>query len=273
MTALRVPKLELHLTDRDIRILEDLEQHRMLTTRQIQRLHLPAVPFGNHATISAATRGTTRVLTRLEGIGAVARLERRIGGLKHGSALTTWHLGGAGERYLRARRGETERRRYHQPNAPFIAHTLAVADVAVALREQASAERFELLELATEPTCWRRFTGAGGHPLTLKPDLFVVTADQRTETHSFVEVDLGTEHAPAIIRKCRLYQQYFQTGLEQAHRELFPAVVWLVPTPKRLSAIREAIATDSSLDASLFWVALSEQTITQLAPYGSEHHH
>lgn len=168
MTALRVQKLELHLTDRDVRILEDLEEFRLLTTRQIQRLHLPAKPFGSHATVSAATRGTTRILNRLEGLGAIERLERRIGGQKHGSAPTIWHIGGAGERYLRARRGETGRRRYHQPNAPFIAHTLAIAEVATALREQVSVGRFEVLELASEPTCWRDFTGPGGQVLTFR---------------------------------------------------------------------------------------------------------
>lgn len=271
MTALRVQSLELHLTDRDIRILDDLEQYRLLTTRHIQRLHLPAKPLGAHATISAATRGTTRILNRLEALGTIERLERRIGGLKHGSALTIWHLGGAGERYLRARRGETARRRYHQPNTPFITHTLAMADIAVSLREQASTSRFDLLELSPEPGCWRDFTGPGGGAVTLKPDLLAVTADANTETHSFIEVDCGTEHLPAIIRKCRLYQQYFATGIEQQARGLFPAVVWLVPTAKRAATIRTALAADRDLDAALFWIALSEQAITQLAPYTSEH--
>lgn len=270
MTALRVQKLELHLTDRDIRILEDLEQFRLLTTRQIQRLHLPAKPLGSHVTISAATRGTTRILNRLEDLDAIERLERRIGGLKHGSALTIWHIGGAGERYLRARRGDTARRRYHQPNAPFIAHTLAIAEVATALREQVSVGRFELLELASEPACWRAFTGPGGQVLTLKPDLFAITADARTETHSFIEIDLDTEHPSAVVRKCRLYQQYFRTGIEQQAQGLFPAIVWIVPTMKRARTLQEAIAADRTLDPHLFWVIPSEQALAQLAPYSTD---
>lgn len=267
MTVLRVQALELRLTDRDIRILEDLEQYRLLTTRHIQRLHLPAKPLGEHVTVSAATRGTTRILLRLEGLGVTARLDRRIGGLKHGSASTIWHLGGAGERYLRARRGDTTRRRYHQPNMPFIAHTLAVADVAVTLREHAGTGRFDLLQLDSEPTCWRHVAGPGGEWVTLKPDLFVVTADATTETHSFIEVDLGTEHLPAVLRKCRLYQRHFQTGVEQQARGLFPAVVWLVPTLKRADAIRAAITADRHLDASLYWIVPTEQALEQLAPY------
>lgn len=267
MTALRLPQLELHLTARDVQILETLEQYRLLTTRQIQRRHLPAAPFGSHATVSAATRGTTRILTRLEAVGAVARLDRRIGGLKHGSAITVWHLGAAGERHLRARRGDPVRKRYNQPGRAFIAHTLAIADVAIGLHELAGIGRFDLLELELEPTCWRSFTHGSAAPITLKPDLLAVTADAHTETHSFIEVDLGTEHMPAVLRKCQTYQRYHATGTEQHQRGLFPAVVWIVPDPLRAGQIRDAIATDKHLDPALFWITTPDTMSSQLAPY------
>jgi hypothetical protein len=267
MTPSYTPDLGFHLTDRDIRILEVLERHRLLTTRQIQRLHLPAKPFGDHASVSAATRGTTRILGRLEGFKAVARLERRIGGQEHGSALTIWHLGSAGERYLRHRRGDTARAHYLEPGRPFIAHTLAVADIAVTLHEHADAGQFELLEIAPEPACWRPFT-TGSSSTVLKPDLFAVTADPLTETHSFVEVDLDTEHLPAVLRKCRVYQRYFRTGEEQAQRGLFPAVVWIVPTTKRARQLQDAIHNARDLDATLFWITTTDQALAHLAPYG-----
>lgn len=266
MTAVPKRDLSFHLTERDVRILEDLEQHRLLTTRQIQRLHLPAKPFGSHATVSAGTRGTTRILLRLEKLKAVARLERRIGGQEHGSALTIWQLGASGERHLRQLRGITDRTQYLEPGRAFAAHTLAVADVAVTLREHATAGRFELLDLEPEPRCWRIFTTATGK-LALKPDLFVVTADPTTETHSFVEVDLGTEHLPAILRKCRTYERYYRTGIEQDQRGLFPAVVWLVPTSKRAQALQDGIRGARDLDAGLFWVATTDQALEHLAPY------
>ncbi|WP_295103922.1 replication-relaxation family protein [uncultured Microbacterium sp.] len=268
MTSIPKRDLGLHLTERDVRILEDLEQHRLLTTRQIQRLHLPATPFGSHATASAGTRGTTRILLRLESLKAVARLERRIGGQEHGSALTIWQLGSAGGRYLRLRRGDTSRSQYLEPGRAFAAHTLAVADIAVTLREHAGTDRFELLDLESEPGCWRPFTTATGQ-LALKPDLFVVTADATTETHSFVEVDLGTEHLPVILRKCRTYQQYHRTGIEQEQRGLFPAVIWLVPTNKRAQTLRDGINGARDLDPGLFWIATTDQALDHLAPYPS----
>lgn len=260
-----------HLTTRDQRILEDLEQYRLLTTRQLQRLHFPAAPLGTHSSVPSATRGTTRVLSRLETVGAIARLARRIGGIKHGSALTIWQLAAAGERHLRSLRGDTVRRRYEEPSYPFTAHTLAVADIAVNLREHAAARQFELLELETEPACWRPFPGDGTTTITLKPDLLTVTADEHTETHSFIEVDLGTEHLPVLLRKCLTYQRHHETGHEQAERGLYPAVVWIVPDPIRARRLRDAIAADNTLDMDLFWITTTDQALRLLAPY--EHHH
>jgi hypothetical protein len=267
MSAHRIARLEEQLSDRDVRLLEDIERFRFLTTRQLQRLHVPAAPLGPHATTSSATRGTTRVLNRLEELGVIARLARRIGGIKHGSALTVWQLGAAGDRFLRARRGDPSRRRYEEPGRTFLSHTLAVADTAVTLIEQANAGRFELLELDLEPACWRTFTAGSAAPISLKPDLLVVTADTETETHSFVEVDLGTEHLPAVLRKCRTYQRYHATGNEQHDRGLFPAAVWIVPDTIRARQIRERITADPQLTADLFWITTPESMNHQLAPY------
>lgn len=267
MTALALRDIAFHLTERDVMMLADLERFRLLTTRQIQRLHLPAVPFGSHTTVGAATRGTTRILNRLESLQAVARLERRIGGIEHGSALAVWQLGPAGDRYLRQREGRAARRQYLEPSRAFMAHTLAIAETAITLREHEMSGAVDLLELDIERSSWRPFTGAGSSSITLKPDLFVVTADATTETHSFVEIDMGTEHIPAVLRKCHVYQQYERTGIEQAKRGLFPAVVWIVPTSRRAIALRGAIAADHSLDPELFWAITPEQALGQLAPY------
>src|SRR3546814_878766 len=201
------PALDGHLTDRDTRILIALEQFRLLTTRHLQRLNFAAEPLGPHTSTSSATRATTRVLGRLEQLGAITRLDRRIGGIKHGSALTLWQVASAGDRSLRTRRGDPIRRRYEEPGLVFTEHQLAVAEVATTVIEQAQAQRFDLLELEAEPNCWRTFTGPANTVITLKPDLLIVAADASTETHSYVEVDRGTEHLPAVLRKCRTYQR------------------------------------------------------------------
>lgn len=262
-----VHQLDGQLADRDIQILHELERYRLLSTRQLQRLCFPARPYGEHTSISAATRATTRVLTRLAVRHAITRLTRQIGGIRHGSAVGVWQLGPAGEAYLRSRRGQPGRRRYVEPSYAFLAHTLAVADIAVSLTEQARLGRFELLELQAEPDCWRNLNGPEGTAATLKPDLSVVTADPDTETHSFVEVDRDTEHLSTVVRKCHLYQRYRQTGAEQAARGMFPAVVWVTPDAVRTQQITEAIAADPGLDGHLFYTVVTESALRSLAPY------
>jgi hypothetical protein len=268
-TPYKIDHLAELLTERDGNILEDVERFRLLNTRLIQRRHFPASIIGGHATVSAATRGTTRVLGRLEGHGFISRLERRVGGIKHGSAGTVWQLAAAGERYLRAQRGDADRRRFVEPSTAFMSHTLDVAYLATRLIEHARTGQFELLELETEPDCWRDFQSASGTALMLKPDLFVITADSEFEIHSFVEVDRGTEHLPAILRKCQTYQHYWRTGTEQHTRNLFPAVIWVTTTTTRAEKIAAAIRGAPDLTPDLFHTVTAENALSVLATESS----
>lgn len=263
----QIRQLEQHLTERDLNIMRDLERFRLLRSDQVRRLHFGVAPLGAHATPLAATRAANRVLGRLDALGVLARLQRRIGGPKYGSSATVWQLAPAGERFLRALRGDPDRRKFAEPGTTFVAHTLAVADVAVEVLETARLGRYEVLEIQTEPGCWRPFQ-AGGSTLILKPDLLLVTADEETETHTFAEIDRGTEHMPAVRRKCDVYQRYYRDGGEERLRGLFPAVVWVVPDEPRAAAIRGAIETDGTLETELFTVVTTEAALAALAPYG-----
>lgn len=245
-------RLRDRLSERDLAILRSLADHRLMTTRQLQRLHFA----DGHATVSSATRATTRVLGRLLTLALVDRLERRIGGVRRGSAGYVWQLGSVGERLGRLGSDGSQRRRYVEPGRRFTAHTLGVSELVVRLHEGARAGAFEVLRLESEPTCWRKFLGRHGQTETLKPDLFVVTASGEFEDHRFVEMDLATEHPPAVIRKCQAYQRYAATGTHQAQHGLFPAVVWVVPDTARLEAISGALRAAGDLPDDLFQVVL-----------------
>lgn len=261
-TAYRVRELLDRLTDRDLRILDDLERFRLLRTDQIRRLQFG---FG-HATELAATRGAVRVLGRLEAGGYIARLTRRVGGPLRGSTATVWQLSATGERLQRARRGDPVRRRFQEPSPHFTRHTLAISELGVRLTERARKDDLDLVELRPEPECWRSFTNALGAVTWVRPDLLSVTADTETETHVWVEVDLGTEHLPTVLRKCAVYERYFRTGIEQTARTVFPLVAWVVPDARRADAVRRAIAGERSLDGSLFVVVTNEDVMEVLAP-------
>ncbi len=265
-TPTQIQHLETLLTDRDSRILDDLEHFRALTTRLIQRLHFPAGDGGTHASVPTATRLANRILLRLESNGFVARIDRRIGGSLRGSAGQTWHLAAAGERLLRARRDEPGRRRFVTPSYAFLAHTLAVAEVAVRLREGDQQHSFDLLELTSEPACWRPFQGPLGL-VTLKSDLFAVIANSEVEAHILIEVDRATEHLPAVIKKCRTYQQYRQTGLEQAESGIFPAVLWIAPDVQRSNRLRAALRAERDLPSGLFTICEADHAIDVIASF------
>ncbi|MCC9710219.1 replication-relaxation family protein [Streptomyces sp. MNU76] len=263
------------LSERDLDILGSLRDHRLLTTALIRRLHFPSggqhTPQGTseegslpkrHATEAAASVATMRVLSRLESHGLVARLFRRIGGVRAGSNSLIWQLTSAGERLTRQGNDEGKRRRYLEPSAAFTFHTLATAELAVELHELAGNGAIELVDLESEPDCWRTFLAPHGAKQWLKPDLFAITAGGEFEDHWFLEADLGTEHTPVIVRKATTYQQYAATGTHQSEHEVFPVVAFVVPDERRKGTIEAALKTESttreSFAAGMFRVVTKE---------------
>lgn len=248
------------LTTRDLAILESVQRFRLLSTSHIRRLHFAQ----GHATTSAATRATGRVLARLEEHALLVRLRQRIGGERGGSSSLVWQLGSSGDRLLRALTGRKQRRRYVEPSTLFARHTLAVAEQAVRLTEATGAGQMELLRLDPEPACWRSFMTGTGVAGWLKPDLYVITAHADFEDHTFIEIDLGTEHTPAVLRKAKIYQGYQATGRHEAEHGVFPAVAWVVPDPARKAALQAALAADKAIDPALFRVLTSDHLVAAL---------
>lgn len=250
------------LSARDLAILDDIERFRLLTTRLLQRLHFPITSgeaSPGHASAGAATKATMRVMTRLSEHGVVTHLAQRIGGVRHGSQGFIWQMTSTGANLQRFRRGETSRRRYVEPSSLFTDHTLAVAALAVAARELACDRQLEVLRLQTEPECWRDYAGPHGIAQTLKPDLHLVSATPAFEDHLYIEADLGSEHLPRIITKCRAYAAYHATGIEQRSGGIFPAVLWVAHNQDRAEQIHRAIRAESSLPQPLFTVITAEE--------------
>lgn len=255
MRSRDVTALAERLSERDLAVLGSLRTHRLLTTAHIRRLHFAH----GHASLGAASGATMRVLTRLEGHGLIARLGRRIGGVRAGSSGITWQLASTGERLLRRLHGDTKRRRYVEPSALFVKHTLLKAELAVQLHELADDGVIELLSLEAEPACWRSFVSPHGTFEWLKTDVYAVTANGEFEDHWFLEADRETEHPPDVVRKAKVYQRYAATGAHQAHHGLFPAVAWVVPTPARQAALQAALSADGGAQPNLFRVVTVER--------------
>lgn len=240
-------QLREQLSDRDLDILRDVERFRLLSTRQIQRLH-----FGTgHQTASAATRACTRVLGRLKDHGLVGTLSRRVGGVRQGSAGLTWQLAATGDRLLRSLRGDPHRRRFSEPSPDFVEHTLLAAELGVQLREAANRGELELSELAAERGAWRTFVGPHGSTAWLRPDLHAITAGDTYEQHWFIEADRSREHGPHLLRKLEAYARFLRSGRYQATHGLFPAVLWVVPDARRIRELT-GLAGQSSAPVEIF---------------------
>ena len=95
ITTAHLAALADQLSDRDKAILADLERTRVLTGAQLQRLHFDPI---NH---NSRARDRRRVLQRLTELDLVATLNRRIGGIRAGSAGHIYTLTPAGRKRLR----------------------------------------------------------------------------------------------------------------------------------------------------------------------------
>lgn len=243
------------LSDRDMAIVHQVAELRLISAGQLRALHFPKQA---HESEAAAVRSCNRVLKRLSSDRVLARLERRIGGRRAGSASYIYALGTAGHRLLAMDR---PRPRSYEPTARFADHTLAVAQIVV---DATIADRAGALDLAgyqAEPACWRRYSRSGARAV-LRPDLLLAINAAGLRYSWWVEVDRGSESLPVIVRKCRTYASYYQSGIEQARSDgTFPRVCWIAPTERRAKRIADAIARDRQLPEPLFVVTRSDHAL------------
>lgn len=197
----------------------------------------------------------------LTDLGVLHRLDRRVGGVRAGSASGIYALGPAGQ-WLAARDDGARRRRPSEPGLPYVAHTLAISELRILFEEADRSGAFRLLDFEAEPECWRTFFGSGGARLRLKPDAFVRVARGEVEELAFVEVDLGTESTTALKTKFRAYRSYWSAGREQARWDgTFPRVLFLAPNARRLGKLIDVAASQPPESWKIFSVRLYDEAV------------
>jgi hypothetical protein len=263
-TAALIARLRRELGERDIEVLGSLQRVRLLTTDQLTRLHFTD---NSPSTQARRCRATLRRLTERR---LAVRLGRTVGGVRSGSSGALFGLTGLGLAVLDVSSAQRQRRTIWEAKPYFQDHLLAVAETYVRVVEICRTGQAELLTFDAEPACWRRFTGTGCEPITLKPDAFVRIGVGDYELATFVEIDLGTESLPTIRRKCQVYLRYWRSGLEQQRAGVFPRVLWLVPDQRRVDGVTSVLKRLSRTSADgLFTVATVEQgpaLLTALPP-------
>lgn len=262
MSAPRIGRVELQhlasrLSERDWAITRFVHQHRFATTS-----HLRHVFFAAHTSQSAATRACVRVLDRLLTLRILTRLERRIGGVRHGSAAFIWGVDVIGDRLTRAE--ADARHRVHEPSLTFLTHTLAITETHVQLHDAAIAGAFRLNAVEVEAEAWRTYVTPSGAASMLKPDLLVSVSSDEYDDHWYLEIDLGTESLPVLLRKCAAYEDYRRTGRAQTEHGVFPRVLWVLPSSARVARLQAAIAAAPRLPVRLFTCIITEELIDTL---------
>ncbi len=256
ISATRLENICSRLADGDLLVLNFVSECRLATGKQLVRRFWQASEHD-----AAAARAGRRTLKRLAQWRVLDPLPgRAIGGLHGGSATLIYGVGVAGVRLL-SRRGDSAKR-LGTPGALYVAHTLALTELVVALHEADRAGQLELLEIQAEPACWRTFTGLGMARLTLKPDLFVrVGAGDTNEDRWMIEVDLATESSTTLRAKIERHLAYWRSAALSVH----PRVLWVVPDERRAEQIAGVLYRLPESERRLFSICLTSEAVGFLA--------
>ena len=232
VSARRLATIERQMLDLDRDVLLFVQSLRLVSGAQVRRRFWPGD--------ESAARASRRALARLAGWRVLERIDGRRGGVRAGSDGYVYIVGPAGHRLL-SRIG-FDGKRAGAPGDRYIAHTLQVAESVVLLHEAALTGALDLIEVQTEPACWRPFLGLMGARVVLKPDLFLrLGAGHVDEDRWFVEIDMATESAGTLATKFKRYGQHFRAGEEQRRTGVYPRVIWAVPNVRRASVLNDVL--------------------------------
>lgn len=228
------------LTERDRAVLRDVAKLRLVSGKQLERLHFADLADTSRPVVRR------RVLGRLVQVRTLATLERRIGGVRAGSEGLVHHLDTAGQRLL----SDGTARKMDPPGERYVRHVLAVADLYVDLIEAMRSGGLRLVRFDAEPASWWS-DGEGGW---LKPDSYVAVQSDAHTDHWWVEADLATEHLPTLKRKLMTYVDFWQSG-QLGPDGIMPRVLVTVPDAKRYSDVVRLIHQLPTGSEKLFIVA------------------
>lgn len=261
--AARLLALDAGLPERERALVRDVARLHLVSHAQLASLLTP--PVGEASEVSAA-RVARRVFQRLTDLGVLARLDRRVGGIRAGSAGYVYYLGPVGQRLLAYWDGHglTRGRLRPDPGGRYVRHRLAVSELYVQARQTERMGHLDLLSYDTEPDCWRTYVDGFGGQTILKPDVFVRVGIGAYEDRAFVEVDLATESRSVIARKVRTYVDYFNTGQEQETQGVFPRVMLLTTTEARRKALVEVCERLPAESWRLFTVTLLDRGLAAI---------
>ena len=223
------------LSDLDLRILDLLATHRVLTQNQLAAI--------NPETPARTLRYRCARLAR-HGLAGRTRPYRERGSAPH-------HL-------WPTRKGEAivsgspppkggERR---EPNPLFLSHAAGLSEIYVALVTTLPAGvtliRFEREAEAREP-----FETSLRKKRAIAPDVFIEISDSGHALLAFIELDMGTMSHRRLKQKAAGYAEYAKAEAWRERHRFCPALLFLTTTEKRARSFLAAIQRELGRDALL----------------------
>jgi hypothetical protein len=256
LTTARLRQLATELPDRYTMPVLHLSRARVLSGAQLDRL------LGQPDTAPrTAERARQRAMTYLCQLGLVRMLDRRIGGVRAGSAGYVHVLTTAGHTLAALLAGQQPPRRIRHSRAPgpmFIAHALDIAEIYVQLTEHSRAGNFRVATFVTEPASWWRQSG-----VSLRPDAYTRLAIPTYRDCWWLEVDRATESAPRLRDKLRDYLDHAEDG-GTGPDGVLPRVLFTTPSPRRCAVITDLITGLPPPATELFAVCEHTEAVRQL---------
>ena len=258
----RLEELDAKLSEHERAVISTLSEMRFLSTRQLERWVFDG------PTPVVRTRASRRSIAKLVQLGIVRHLERRIGGVRAGSAGYINVLTPLGLRLAAAYGWITAERarRTREPGGLFVRHHLAVAEAYLRVLDAAESGLLELAEHQAEPAAWREFTPSSGGRAILKPDAYFTIGSEAQRTHWFLEVDRATVGGATLDRRLSTYVDYWHSDQQElTARGDSLKVVWLAPDARRLDQLQQAFRRTPAEAHILFTGGLFDDLITVLA--------
>jgi hypothetical protein len=234
LTTVVLRQLAAELPDRYTVPLLHLSRARVLSGGQLDRL------LRQPGTAPRTTeRARQRAMTHLCRLGMATTLDRRIGGMRAGSAGHVHVLTPAGYRLVAIVTGAPipgQVRRFRAPGPMLIAHALDIAELYVQLTEASRGGGFWVTAFVTEPATWWPL-GNGGH---LRPDAYTALAVPTHRDVWWLEIDRDTESAPRLRDKFIDYLDHAEDG-GTGPDGVLPRVLFTAPDQRRATVIGDIV--------------------------------
>lgn len=258
ISSARLDFISTQLSPLDCAVLGLVARTRLCSGAQLERL------FWSEGQPESRARQARRTLRQLTEWRILDRQPRPIGGRRAGSRGYIYSLGPSGVRLLDRESG-VRVRRLGTPGDRFIAHVLSCTELVVRMEEAARQGDLDVIEIQSEPECWRGFLSGFAARVVLKPDLFVRIGVGALEDRWMIEVDLATEASGTLLTKFKRYLSHYRSGSEQRNHGIYPRVLWAVPHQRRAAQVEEVLRRLPSEARRLFTVCLLDDVIARLA--------